>query len=99
MAKDKATKQELTARVTERLGDAVKPGVVEEVVQATFDEIAALLKEGHGVGVRGFGTFEVTERKARLGRNPRRPARAVEIPARRAVRFRAGKGLRIGEDA
>ncbi|MBR6021867.1 MAG: integration host factor subunit beta [Kiritimatiellae bacterium] len=97
MDKNKATKQELVARVTERLGGEVWQYVVGQVVQATFDEISALLREGRGLELRRFGVFEVAERGARIGRNPKHPEQVVEIPARRVVRFRPGKELQPPE--
>lgn len=93
MDKDRMTKRELTMRVTERLGDEVRQCVVGEVIQATLDEIAATLRSGRGLELRRFGVFEVVERKARVGRNPRKPAQTVDIPAGKRVKFRPGTEL------
>lgn len=43
---------------------------------------------------REFGVFEVTTRKARIGRNPNRPEDVVMIPVRRVVKFKPGKRMR-----
>ncbi|MCC6753589.1 MAG: HU family DNA-binding protein [Saprospiraceae bacterium] len=50
------------------------------------------LKKGDSVILVGFGTFSTAERKARTGRNPA-TGKAIKIPKRRVVRFKAGKGL------
>lgn len=42
----------------------------------------------------GFGTFETRERKARQGRNPRKPGETIEIAASKAPVFKAGKALK-----
>lgn len=68
-------------------------------VDALFDPegglIAQALQKGDKVSLTGFGTFEVRERKARTGRNPRTGG-VIEVPATRAAAFRAGKGLKDG---
>jgi len=68
-------------------------------VEALFDPesglIAQALQRGEKVSLTGFGTFEVRERKARTGRNPRTGG-IIEVPATRAAAFRAGKGLKDG---
>lgn len=65
-----------------------------QVVQKTLDHIAAALGRGEKVELRNFGVFEVKTRKARVGRNPKRPDVDVPIPARAVVRFKAGKEMR-----
>jgi integration host factor subunit beta len=73
------------------------PGLTHQnatrVVDAIFGEITDALARGGRVEVRGFGSFSTTERRARTGRNPR-TGEAVEVEAKRAVRFKTGKGLR-----
>lgn len=98
MDKDRMTKRELAMRVTERLGDEVRQYVVAQVIQATLDEIAETLRSGRGLELRRFGVFEVTERGARVGRNPRKPAQTVNIPAMKRVKFRPGTELQLGSD-
>ena len=63
------------------------------VVNAVFQGINDCLAEDGKVVVTGFGTFEVRERAAREGRNPK-TGEAITIPAHKAVTFKAGKGLR-----
>ncbi len=63
------------------------------IVDATLDEVTGLLKKGDSIAFTGFGTFLVTKRKARKGRNPRTGA-TMNIPATSVPRFRPGKNLR-----
>jgi DNA-binding protein HU-beta len=62
-------------------------------VNAVFDCISASLKKGKDVTLVGFGTFSVTKRKARNGRNPQ-TGETIKIKATKAPKFKAGKGLK-----
>ncbi len=62
-------------------------------IDATFDAITGALKKGDRVPLVGFGTFAVSKRAAREGRNPQTGA-TVKIPARKAVTFKAGSALK-----
>ena len=62
-------------------------------VDSIFKAIAAALKDGARVQITGFGTFDVRERSARMGRNPR-TGEAVSIAASRVPTFRAAKLLK-----
>ena len=84
-------KTELVAAVAEKSGFSKKDA--ERVVSATFDTIAAQLAKGEKVQISGFGIFEVKEREARVGRNPR-TKEAIEIPASKAPAFKASKVLK-----
>ena len=64
-------------------------------VDAVFDSIEGALKKGEKVTLVGFGTFEVRERKARTGRNPK-TKEAIKIPASRTPAFKVGKSLKDG---
>ena len=64
-----------------------------KAVDATFEAIAKALKKGEKVPVVGFGTFGVSKRAAREGRNPR-TGETVHIAARNAVTFKAGSALK-----
>jgi nucleoid DNA-binding protein len=68
---------------------------VFDVVQKTLDYISEALAGGNKVELRNFGVFEVIIRKPRVGRNPNKPEKRVPIPARAAVKFKAGKVMRI----
>lgn len=62
-------------------------------LEATFEVITKALKKGEKVPVAGFGTFDISKRKAREGHNPR-TGEKVKIPARKAVTFKAGTALK-----
>ena len=85
------TKREIAARVAERIG--VTQSAAAAQVQATLDVIAEELAAGGHIELRGFGVFEIKMRQARVGRNPNRPENDVAIPARKVIKFRAGKEL------
>ena len=65
----------------------------QKAIDATFDAITEALKKGDKITLIGFGTFSVSKREARTGRNPQTGA-AVNIPARNAVTFKAGTQLK-----
>lgn len=65
----------------------------EAVITATLDTITAALKEGEKVQLVGFGSFEVRQRAARTGRNPK-SNEVIEIPASVVPVFKAGKVLK-----
>lgn len=84
-------KDDLVTRVAESTGQSKK--ITEQVVTAALNAIADALAEDDKVTLVGFGTFQVRERAAREGRNPRTGA-VVQIEARKSPQFSAGKGLR-----
>ena len=65
----------------------------ERAVQSVFEGITQSLKKGSAVRFVGFGTFSVSQRNARVGRNPR-TGDAIKISASKAAKFRAGKELK-----
>ncbi len=65
----------------------------DAAVKAVFDTIADALAEGDKIQLIGFGTFDVAERAAREGRNPR-TGETMKIEASKAPRFKAGKALK-----
>jgi len=66
---------------------------VERVVNTVFDRIATALSEGDRVELRGFGSFAVKKRPARIGRNPR-TGEAVAVTEKHVPFFKTGKSLR-----
>ena len=62
-------------------------------LEAVIGAVKTTLKKGDSVTITGFGTFAVTKRKARTGRNPRTGA-AIKIKASKVPKFRPGKGLK-----
>ena len=65
----------------------------KELVDMFFDDIKSLLSEGHEVKLSGFGNFQLRDKSARPGRNPR-TGEDVEISARRVVTFKSGQKLK-----
>ncbi len=65
----------------------------EKAIKAVFEEISQALAEGDKVQIIGFGTFEVRQRKAREGRNPRNNE-PIQIEASKTPAFKAGKQLK-----
>ena len=84
-------KTELIAAVAESAGLSKKD--TERVVNAALDSITAALCKGEKVQISGFGTFEVKDREARVGRNPH-TKEAIEIPATKVPGFKASKALK-----
>ena len=76
---------------------AIETGLTKEdsarAVDATYAAITEALKKGDKVPLVGFGTFAVSKRKAREGRNPR-TGETVKIAARKAVTFKPGTALK-----
>ena len=65
----------------------------EAAVKAFTEVVAEELKKGEKIQLVGFGTFEVAERPAREGRNPR-TGETMKIAASKAPKFKAGKALK-----
>jgi DNA-binding protein HU-beta len=85
------TKADLIEGLSNRLG-LVKIDA-ERVIDIVLDDIINALKEGERVNISGFGTFAVSMREARTGRNPK-TGESVEISASRSVKFKAGKQMK-----
>ncbi len=65
----------------------------EFAVKAILDAMNDALVRGHRIEIRGFGSFSVTHRAPRMGRNPR-SGESVAIPEKRVPHFKPGKALR-----
>ena len=84
-------KAELIAAVAAKTGDTKKGA--EASVNAFVEAVTGALVKGDKVPLVGFGTFAVSKRAAREGRNPR-TGETVKIAARKAVTFKAGSALK-----
>ena len=84
-------KTELIAAVAEKAELSKKDA--EKAVKALTEAVAEELKKGGKVQLVGFGTFEVSERAAREGRNPQ-TGETMKIEASRTPKFKAGKALK-----
>lgn len=77
--------------------DKLSKTAVAEVIDATLEAIKKLVAADKKVTFVGFGTFERSERKARMGRNPQ-TGKEIKIPAALVPKFRAGKGFKDAVD-
>ncbi len=84
-------KKELVDRVSEGTGYHKKE--IKEILEGTLDAISDALAKGERVQLVGFGTFEVSKRAAREGRNPQ-TGKKIKIAARKVPKFRPGKALK-----
>ena len=84
-------KTEFIAAVAEKAEISKKDS--EKALKAFVDVVAEQLKAGDKVQLVGFGTFEVSERAAREGRNPQ-TGKTMKIAACKAPKFKAGKALK-----
>ena len=85
------TKAELIESVASKVD--LPRATAERAVNTMFDEMVAALKQGDKVNISGFGTFSVSTRKARTGRNPK-TGESIEIAASREAKFKPGKTLK-----
>lgn len=84
-------KTELVAAIAEEAGLSKKDA--EKALKAFTDVVTEELKKGGKIQLVGFGTFEVSERAAREGRNPQ-TGEAMPIAASKSPKFKAGKALK-----
>ena len=84
-------KTELVAAMAEQTNLSKKDA--EAALKAFVDVVSEELKKGEQVQLVGFGTFEVSERAAREGRNPQ-TGETMEIKASKTPKFKAGKALK-----
>ncbi|MDY6286547.1 MAG: HU family DNA-binding protein [Bilifractor sp.] len=84
-------KTELVAEIAKESDLSKKDA--EKALTAFTDVVSKALKDGDKVQLVGFGTFEVSERSARTGRNPQ-TGETIEIKASKTPKFKAGKALK-----
>ncbi len=84
-------KTELVAAIAEKAGISKKDS--EAALKAFVDTVTEELKKGEKVQLVGFGTFEISERAAREGRNPQ-TGESMQIAASKNPKFKAGKALK-----
>ncbi len=87
----KLTKEDVAKTIAKATGCSKK--CAGECLNSMLNDIEKSLKAGKDVVLTGFGTFTVSKRKARVGRNPQTGA-TIKIAAKRVPRFKAGKGLK-----
>ena len=86
------TKQEFVDAVAQRSGLSRREA--GQAVDAVLDTITDALKKRDSINFTGFGKFATSERKARMGVNPRNPGQKVHIPAATVPKFTAGSALK-----
>jgi len=84
-------KNDLVANVAEASG--LSKADAAKAVESTFEAVTSELSGGGEVRLVGFGTFSVAQRRASTGRNPR-TGEAIQIPASKQPKFKAGKALK-----
>ena len=84
-------KVEIVTRIADETG--LTQVQAEKALNAILEEIKDGLQRGEPVILRRFGSFQVREKRARMGRNPK-TGEAAGIPARRVVRFKSGEHFR-----
>ena len=87
------TKSELVDKMAATAG--LSKVDASKALNALIDCVTATLKKGQKITIVGFGTFSVSDRKARTGRDPR-TGKPLAIPAAKTPRFSAGKALKQG---
>ena len=90
------TRSDLVEELAARF-DQLTQRDAEQAVKTLLDAVSEALVRGHRIEVRGFGSFSVSHRAPRMGRNPR-SGEAVAIPAKRVPHFKPGKALREAVD-
>lgn len=86
------TKKKLITAISQDKG--IHPNHVRNVIQSFLDAVTEALANGDRLELRDFGVLQVVMRKAKVGRNPKKPEDRIEIPKRRAVKFTPGKKMK-----
>jgi DNA-binding protein HU-beta len=86
------TKQEFVDAVAQKSG--LNRREAGQAVEAVLETITEALRQRDTVAFTGFGKFATSERKARMGVNPRNPSQKVHIPAATVPKFTAGSSLK-----
>jgi integration host factor subunit beta len=92
-AHETMTRRELAQKIHERLDRKHTASDMLDCVQAMIDSMAEAMLENRHIEFRDFGVFEVVERKARLGRNPKKPEDLFRIPPRKIIKFKIARKL------
>ena len=65
---------------------------IEKILDIIFLEITEALSRGENIEIRGFGTYKITKKKARIGRNPKN-SELIQIPEKKAIKWKMSKTL------
>ena len=85
------TKAELIETLANKL--PMNKAEAEKAINIVLEDIITALKQGQRVNISGFGTFSVSDRQARTGRNPK-TGESIQISASRSAKFKPGKQLK-----
>ena len=85
------TKDELIEKMADDVG--ITKSQATQAVKSMFDGIITSLQHGNKVSFSGFGTFDISSRKARTGRNPQ-TGEEIQIAASKVPKFKAGKAFK-----
>lgn len=86
------TKRDLVKIVSEKTNFSQRN--VYDTIEGFIGEVTESLAKGDAIVLRNFGTFYIGLNKQKVGRNPMQPEVDIVIPARKVVRFKAGKNLK-----
>jgi integration host factor subunit beta len=90
------TRSELVTALAERFPQ-LSPKDAEMAARTILEAMGDTLIKGHRIEIRGFGSFSINRRSARVGRNPR-SGEQVMVPEKRSPHFKVGKALRVAVD-
>ena len=96
VARRTTTKKELVDRIA--ADSNLSRADVKRTIQAFLDEVIEELDKGHRLEFRDFGVFEIRQRAARRAQNPK-TLEQVEVPARRTVKFKPGRLMKVKVEA
>ena len=65
---------------------------IEKILEIVFLEVEKALREGKNIEIRGFGTYKIVKRKARIGRNPKN-SELVQIPEKKTIKWKVSKAF------
>lgn len=86
------TRSGIIEKVSEKV-DGLTLKQTEIIFDTVFESVKDALKKGDKIEIRGFGNFRLKDRNPRKARNPK-TGESVEVPQKKAIRFKAGKALK-----
>ena len=84
-------RSELVTRLAHQYPNTLRKDI-ERITDIIFFEITSALAKGKNIEIRGFGTYKIVNRKARMGRNPK-STKIIQIPAKKAIKWKMSKIL------
>ena len=84
-------RSELLQKMCNRHSNVLRKDI-EKIFEIVFKEFTKALCRGENIEIRGFGTYKISKRKARIGRNPKN-SQIVQIPEKKAIKWKMSKTL------